>query len=377
MTSINTQDTTNKPTITRNLLGIAGGVTAAYAGEYALSKIRRPYIKHFIKNINQFNPIDNETLIAEADRMVQESKITKKGFQDITLVKPREMWEIPGLTSFKKLKLSDLLTPLDENSINTSFSEYCMSHNPARNELYKNCNYVKKQPLAIKDAGNKYRYDIIKTYQTGNTGVKARLWFETITNPLKKISDLMTASYIPYDSKIEAGVTTGMFNLISNNITSGSPNSLLHEVGHAINKNKNILTKFPQTFSTISSKVLIPFVILNALFTNKPKKDENENNNNSIFNKVREFTRKHVGLTVAGLWAPILLEESLATTRAIKFVNKSKAIKENVKKQHNKCLKIAFGTYILAAVSSGALAQLAVFVKDKIVEYKPKQKRNE
>lgn len=373
MSVINTQNNisspqskNNKVSLPKYVLGIAGGTAATWAAGLALNLSAMPYFDYYNKNVDKIYSNDEETIIQEADRMVKESKIGEKGFKDITLVK-RNIFDEVLPVNIKSMKLSDIFKAVRNKT---------GSKPVIQNVENLDKSFINPNRLSVEEACNKYIANTLDTFGRGSFGAKSRLWFEVITDPFKKVSEFLTGTHVSSKTKLQGGVQTGVFDFVHNVIISGSPNSLLHEVGHAINKNKNFLLKVPQRLSGISLKVLMPLVVLNAIFTQKPEKNSNHNDKKeTAFSKVRTFTRNNLALTIAGLWTPVIVEEIIATARAKKFASNSNIMNKNLIKQHNKCLNIAMGSYLFAMVVSSSLAQLSVFVKDKIIDYKPKNKK--
>lgn len=366
--NVNTQkQQVDKTSLPKLALGLAGGAAAGFATSTASSILTESLSHIYLKNADKFYASDNNILLAEANRMIDESGIAKKGFKDITLVKLPIFWFIEEAIPKTGVKFSDIIHSIIKKPEPKNINSH--TQNIREHE------FINQDKISVKEACQKVYKDYLDSVANGSIGTKSIAFFEAITDPLK-YSNYLIGQTVSAKSKIMSAVTSGVFGLTANNIISGSPNSLLHEVGHAINRNKSFLTRIPQFSMLLSIKMLMPLVIINAAFTKRHKNnEENNDKNTSLFTKTREFTRKHLGLTIAGLWTPILIEEAAASLRAISFVNKSEKMGEKLKHQHNKCLKIAYGTYLVGAISSILTVKSAIFIKDKIIEHKPKDKK--
>ena len=355
----------DESSLPQTVLGIVGGAGAGLALRKSVVQLSKPYYKTLLENMDKFTPQEKETLMQEADRMVEESDLVKKGFNGINYIDSNKCNIDLKAYKAKIRKIS-----------NTSFKK-------SKNLLELIKNYTKaleplvpksSNGLSIQEALIKHEVDFCKSVLQGKNVLK--IVFSILCFPLAKVSDLLTGKI--KDSKLNTkklveGLKNGCFDPFSNKIFTSKPASVLHEIGHAINRNKNFLTKIPHNLILISKGALIPLAILTAVFTKKPQKSDTEQSKNKgSFEKLKEFVHKNVGLTLAGLSIPLLVEEGLASARAIKFVNASKVLSATAKNQHNKVLKMAYGSYLLQTAVLASVASLAVFVKDKIVEYTTK-----
>jgi len=150
-----------------------------------------------------------------------------------------------------------------------------------------------------------------------------------------------------------------------NKIYSSSHSSLLHEVGHAISRNKNFLTRIPLKLATFSSLILTPAAILIGLFHKKGTENPKDKN---LYEETKDFIKNNPASTMGILSLPMLTEEFMASARAINFAEKSAVFTDVMKKEHKTLLKKAFGTYVISIAISAAMFKSAVFIKDKITE---------
>ena len=146
----------------------------------------------------------------------------------------------------------------------------------------------------------------------------------------------------------------------------------LHETGHAINANTSKFWKTMQQTGTFLPN-LAPIVVLTALLTEKPEKnDKNENKNEKISTKIAKFIKKHVGLITFSLFLPKIAEEAKASLRAYNFA------KQNISQETAKKLKQAYNAGISSYIAEGiATALIAVGLskaKDIVVDLINKDK---
>lgn len=348
----------NESHLPQTALGIAGGAGAGLALRKGINQLKKPYFNALFENLDKFTPQEQDALAQEANRMVEESGIVEKGFNGIN-------W-IDTSTKSTKTSIKDIIKT--STSSTKPISEQIMENLERLDPTHS----ATTGKITADEALNKLVGGTLKTAVKGSLKDKLTLCFMIITAPMSKLADVLTGQFKNKKGSEKLLVTTGCFEPFSNRIFTSKPASVLHEIGHAINRNTNFLTRIPLNLSFLT-RMLIPLAILTAIFTKKPQKSDNEQTTNkSSFEKLKEFVHKHIGLTVAGLSIPLLVEEGLASAHAFKFVNTSKVISETTKNQHNKALKMAYGTYLIGAAVLASVASLAVFVKDKIVEHTTK-----
>jgi len=358
----------NESHLPQTMLGIAGGAWAGLVLRKGVAQLSKPYYKTFFENIDKFTPQEHEALTQEANRMIEESGIVGKGFNGINWIDASKKSTVTNIKNLINSKLNWFkISKSSTKPISEQIMEGLEKLDPPSSNI--------TGKISADEAVNKMLGGMFKTAVKGSLKDKLTLAFIVITSPLSKFADLLTGKFKNKKdgNKILKSITTGCFEPLSNRIFTSKPGSVLYEIGHAINRNTNFLTKIPHNLTLISKGALIPLAILTAIFTKKPQKPDNEQTiNRSSFEKLKEFVHKHIGLTVAGLSIPLLVEEGLASARAIKFVNASKVLSETAKNQHNKVLKIAYGSYLLGTTVLASVASLAVFVKDKIVKHTTK-----
>lgn len=354
MTTIQNQNYTDKkqkPSLRRHVLAVGTGIATGRLINEAHPFLLASYKKNFFNSFD-FKTNEQEIFIKEADRMIKESEIDKKGFKGIKII---DISKDP----FYWLNLLDNRSEQLEKIPKLSFVD--------NNKVPIN----KAYGLRISDIKN-----LIK-----NGTLKQKLFILTgqIAAPFIITSNFLIGQKLINSRDLYEGMLNGgMFDPLTNQVQVGKLPTALHEVGHAINANKNFLTRIPLTLNASIKLILMPAVILNGMFTRKPKALSSEEDKRSKIKKMFDFTHKHIGLTVVVLMTPLLAEEAIASHRAIKFAKTSTLMSEGMKKQHTKALKLAYGTYLFGTVIMAGTTKLVVSVKDKILDYRSKkQKANE
>lgn len=342
-----------KTSLSREIGGLAGGMACGWTVHKGLALTSLPFANNIFNSKYTLNQQEKELYINAADRMIKKSGIGNKGFKDITIIE------------------CSFFTAKDSNAKKTKFIDYIkniIKPLQKRPIAKKRKTFISKKRLSKTAAIQKFKQDTLNSC-TESFSKKLIVVLQILANPFKVISDILTGTHIPSKAKIEMMVSTGFYNFLANNIMSNMPKSLLHEAGHAINSNKNFFTKIPMRLNILSSLFLTPFIILNALFSKKPEENQTQNKDKSLPKSIRDFTHKHIGLTVFALNTPLLIEEGMASLRAIKFANNSKIMSAELKTQHNKFLRQAFCTYIIGTIAEAVAVKTAVVVKDKIMEH--------
>lgn len=355
----------NESHLPQTALGIVGGAGAGLALRKSIDQLKKPYFKLFFENADKFTPQEQDALVQEANRMIEESGIVGKGFNGINWIDANKKSTETTIKDIINKKLNGFkISKSSTKSISEQIMENLEKLDPS--------NVNSSGKITTNEAVNKLIGGTLKAVVKSSLKDKLTLCFMLITAPISKLANVLTGQFIKKkdENKILESIKTGCFDPISNRIFTSKPASVLHEIGHAINKNTNFLTKIPRHLSLISKGALIPLAILTAIFTQKPKKaDAEQTTNKSSFAKLKEFVHNNIGITVAGLSLPLLVEEGLASIRAAKFVNDSDVLSKTTKNQHNKVLKIAYGSYLIGTTVLASVASLTVFVKDKILQH--------
>lgn len=150
-------------------------------------------------------------------------------------------------------------------------------------------------------------------------------------------------------------------------IMTRSKEAFAHELGHGaiytINKNLAEFLLFSR--GKLQKYVLIPTVI-SSLFL---KKSDDENKNGKI-KKFRNFLKNNIGTIALAVSAPKLLDEGLASVKAINFLKNRVTPKQLMNQKIN--LLLSFSTYLSGAVILASALKFGVWVSDKIQEAKQK-----
>lgn len=352
MSSIQTQNSISdqtaqksNPSIGRRVLAVGTGVATGYGAGLALSVAFRPCSKSFKKNIDM-DSYDKEIFISEAKEFVTKSGIEKKGFKGISIV------QLPFLNIF----MPDFF------------------NNNLKVGTYVDYLREQKNKMPMRDAFEELENASRTVFKTGTLPNKIIMGVSAALNPFEKLSNILIGRPLMNKSRMEGAISTGLFHFGLNKIYTATPASLLHEVGHAVNKNKSILSSLPFYCRFVATVVLMPAVILNAMLTKKPQKNVEQNiEKKSLVKKLRDFTHNNIGLTLVTLSLPTLAEEALASYRAIKFADASTMLNTRLKSQHKRLLKVAFASYVIDTVILATTAKLAVGVKDKIMNSRSKK----
>ena len=203
---------------------------------------------------------------------------------------------------------------------------------------------------------------VLKHMSEENKLAEKGVKFEFLKNGSKK-AEVLNKNYggASYSFSKKQGV-----NKVSATVEKASLS--LHEVGHAINRNCtkmgkgywNILekmklfeTKLPKSLrkffplSPITVPVYASFILYligNAVKIEKPKNKnpENEEKQNKKFS-ISKFIHDNLGKLTLAAFAPMLIDESTATIRALKATKKASP---EILKPLRKNLLLAFGSYL-------------------------------
>jgi len=125
------------------------------------------------------------------------------------------------------------------------------------------------------------------------------------------------------------------------------PSLILHELGHAINANKDGLMKVLQKTRGLSTYAPTALLFLAPLFH---KKDENNKKN---------FIKDNAGLLGFAAFLPTIIEEGMASLRGIKAAGQKLGNAVDLK-HLKRNYALAWGTYVLAGVGLGIAAKQSV-----------------
>lgn len=145
----------------------------------------------------------------------------------------------------------------------------------------------------------------------------------------------------------------------------GLYSSVFHELGHALNYNSSKFMKFMQ-----KARILTPYGIpavglgLFAAGLLHRVKPESQEQPKSLWEKTKDFIKKHSGKLTLLTFMPMLVEEVAASVKGIKIA-KNYFTPEQVSKLV-KGYKYAFGSYAQLALGLSAIIGLANMVADGI-----------
>lgn len=351
MSKIETQNYTNsKTSLPQTALGIAGGTASGFVFSNVAGFVhKKTLIKNFVDNLDKFTPEENAIALQELNHMVEDSKIADKGFKGIILID-------------KELKKGYIKQPLfdfENNKETVTFAERISG-------VKEPTISTTEKKVSIDEALEQFLSGLNDIKKNGSLSNKLITLGLKITSPLHALSDILLGQF--QKPNLDVLLNTGCFHFMLNKAFGSHSSTLFHEIGHAINYNKGLSSKIPLKLVLLSNFILIPLVVLNAVFTKKPQQNNEQQEKQSTFKKIRDFTHTHIGLTIAGLSLPLLIEEGMASLRAINFVNKKATLMtESMKKQHTKTLAFAYGTYLAGSLITASLVKIVISVKDKIV----------
>ncbi len=195
----------------------------------------------------------------------------------------------------------------------------------------------------------------------------------------KNIKKAIKISSLPYRLKLGK---TSAFLSIPNKIvaTNKIPLAQFHELGHAMNYNLGKVGNFIQSCRPnmiparflkgqkipLITKLLVaatPIIGLVSIFKNKKAKGEKPQ---GIFDKTTTFIKNNVGKLSALTFAPIILEEGLASFKGEKAVKN--LINPELFKKVKFTNRLGLATYILAATATGMTTIMASKIRDRIAQ---------
>ena len=166
---------------------------------------------------------------------------------------------------------------------------------------------------------------------------------------LDSIARGMTAAY------------NGKTNRILANVDIQTP-GIIHEIGHAYNKNNSLLWGLIQKYGCKLSKIIPSGIILYTLFT------ENEENKNgkelTKKQKAKNFVRDNSFLLVFASTVPKLLEEARASR--VGYSLSKDFLSENLLRRVKTMNKIGIHSYLISALSLTITAFIAKTLKDAL-----------
>lgn len=192
--------------------------------------------------------------------------------------------------------------------------------------------------------------------------------FQKVSNPYTQFCIGKNAFFMPHNwlgRKLIKG-----FNEMENKILikpSKLPLAGFHEIGHAMNYNLSIVGK---TLQKMRPFAMLAPIVIGAIAIFKGQKTPNEEANQGWFGKTTSFIKNNAGKLTTLSFAPILIEETMATVKGNKLASKL-LNNASLAKKVAKSNWVALGTYATVAVTAGLATFLAVKLRDKIASPKP------
>lgn len=214
---------------------------------------------------------------------------------------------------------------------------------------------------------NEHKTSAIKEIQSHGSKLpklnKKQLKLRKIKNKFIDIGNLFIGKLpkkMSWNERIKNSAYLSKINHI--HIAKDQQVAIFHELGHATNAVGKNSDKYIQELNHFSKGLAIPLVVTTALLSTTPK----EKRKNTL-QKSLGFASDNVGFLTAAVFSPVLIEEAKASSKAIKFINKSN-LSEAAKKSHNKSLKLAYATYLGGAASMALISTSTVKIKNKVVQ---------
>ena len=183
-----------------------------------------------------------------------------------------------------------------------------------------------------------------------------------VLNPIEQIKDGKNAAFLNKDLK---NSITKQLLFPQNMILMPKKDisfAAFHEIGHALNYNFSKAGKILQKMRT-PMIAIAGFIALYGAFTQNSKPEDGKELDKK--QKAKNFIRNNAGNLSAAMMIPILIEEAIATIKGQKLANK--LLSKDMAKIVSKGTKIAYLSYIIAALSLGVSSYATVKIKDYLV----------
>lgn len=155
------------------------------------------------------------------------------------------------------------------------------------------------------------------------------------------------------------------FNTKSNNILINDKSfyvSVFKEIGHALNFHNGNSTKLLLKTKKVCSKI-VPIIGISGLFV-KLLHNKKTSENKTIFEKTKDFISDNAGPILFLAYVPILLEEGVASKKALTLAKPYLTKLQHLK--HVKNLSLAFISCLSIPIMFATATNLGVFAKNKI-----------
>lgn len=181
---------------------------------------------------------------------------------------------------------------------------------------------------------------------------------------VEKIRKVLAANDIAVINQIAEGKNAAFYKHTNQIILHEEQLQLgaFHEMGHAMNKNMSKIGKALQAARPVM--LAAPAMLLFSAFTRT--KEESDDKKLTVGQKVTNFIRKHVGALTLAAFAPVLIEEGMASYKGNKLAKE--VLNEKMLKKVNKMNIQGFKTYGVIALATAIAAKAGVYVVDKLHE---------
>lgn len=164
-----------------------------------------------------------------------------------------------------------------------------------------------------------------------------------------------------------SNILCARFNPKSNTILINDKSfyaSIFKEIGHALNFHNGKSTKFLLKMKKVCSKI-VPIIGISGLFV-KLLHNKKTSKNKTKFEKTKDFIRDNAGKILFLTYVPILIEEGIASKKAL---NLAKPYLTKLQQQkHMKNLSLAFCSCLSIPIMFATATNLGVFAKNKITK---------
>jgi hypothetical protein len=148
-----------------------------------------------------------------------------------------------------------------------------------------------------------------------------------------------------------------------------NPSYIFHEIGHSAVIHSNKWGK-----ALAKSSILLPIALTPLFITALFHKNTDHKEGASPLQKTKAFIHDNMGKITLAAFSPMLINEFLASHKAIQFLKKAKEITPEQLKFIKGKYAIAYSSYIGLTLASLAAIKLGIYIKDKLTGIKQPQK---
>lgn len=139
--------------------------------------------------------------------------------------------------------------------------------------------------------------------------------------------------------------------------------SVFQEIGHALNFHAGGFSKFLLRTKGICARI-VPIIGISGLFV-KVLHTKTDSKNKNIWEKAKDIYSDNAALTLCSAYVPILLEEGLASKKALKLAKPY--LTKAQQQKHIKFLILSFCSCLMIPILFASATNLGVYTKNKIV----------